>query len=265
MQNPRSSWRWLNGQSPGSVVIINKVCSTNNIILNNDFWNCLQRCCNFFFFFFLYECLGLLQGIQKHFQWNLSLAVSAVLYHRWGHLDLAKKHYEISLQLDPTASGTKENYGLLRRKLEQMQKKDVWSFFPAFCVCLCAWGLSLTWCGFVWPFKSLTCCLFYSGVFFSMKKRHAKRLQHQQYTLECLMWFLHWNCIFSDDSSVNSKIPRMKSFLIKKEKREKKLSAATYSRMKAAFGVWAMLYRDEHSYMSVMSKKWQTDSYNLYK
>ncbi|KAM5311528.1 protein O-mannosyl-transferase TMTC4 isoform 4-T4 [Glossophaga mutica] len=49
----------------------------------------------------------------------------AVLYHRWGHLDLAKKHYEISLQLDPTASGTKENYGLLRRKLEQVQKKDV--------------------------------------------------------------------------------------------------------------------------------------------
>uniref|UniRef100_A0A8C2PFS3 dolichyl-phosphate-mannose--protein mannosyltransferase n=1 Tax=Capra hircus TaxID=9925 RepID=A0A8C2PFS3_CAPHI len=49
----------------------------------------------------------------------------AVLYHRWGHLDLAKKHYEISLRLDPTASGTKENYGLLRRKLEQMQKKNV--------------------------------------------------------------------------------------------------------------------------------------------
>ncbi|XP_019519235.1 PREDICTED: transmembrane and TPR repeat-containing protein 4 isoform X2 [Hipposideros armiger] len=49
----------------------------------------------------------------------------AVLYHRWGHLDLAKKHYEISLQLDPTASGTRENYGLLRRKIEQMQKKDV--------------------------------------------------------------------------------------------------------------------------------------------
>ncbi|XP_043748413.1 protein O-mannosyl-transferase TMTC4 isoform X5 [Cervus elaphus] len=49
----------------------------------------------------------------------------AVLYHRWGHLDLAKKHYEISLRLDPTASGTRENYGLLRRKLEQMQKKNV--------------------------------------------------------------------------------------------------------------------------------------------
>ncbi|XP_065752053.1 protein O-mannosyl-transferase TMTC4 isoform X1 [Phocoena phocoena] len=49
----------------------------------------------------------------------------AVLYHRWGHLDLAKKHYEISLRLDPMASGTKENYGLLRRKLEQMQKKNI--------------------------------------------------------------------------------------------------------------------------------------------
>ncbi|XP_059935780.1 protein O-mannosyl-transferase TMTC4 isoform X1 [Mesoplodon densirostris] len=49
----------------------------------------------------------------------------AVLYHRWGHLDLAKKHYEISLRLDPMASGTKENYGLLRRKLEQVQKKNV--------------------------------------------------------------------------------------------------------------------------------------------
>ncbi|XP_059129146.1 protein O-mannosyl-transferase TMTC4 isoform X2 [Peromyscus eremicus] len=49
----------------------------------------------------------------------------AVLYHRWGHLDSAKKHYEISLQLDPVAAGTKENYRLLRRKLEQMQKKDV--------------------------------------------------------------------------------------------------------------------------------------------
>uniref|UniRef100_A0A8C5TRX0 dolichyl-phosphate-mannose--protein mannosyltransferase n=1 Tax=Malurus cyaneus samueli TaxID=2593467 RepID=A0A8C5TRX0_9PASS len=47
----------------------------------------------------------------------------AVLYHRWGNLDLAKKHYEVSLKLDPTAPGTKENYSLLRRKLEQLQKK----------------------------------------------------------------------------------------------------------------------------------------------
>uniref|UniRef100_A0A8C3J8T7 dolichyl-phosphate-mannose--protein mannosyltransferase n=2 Tax=Calidris pygmaea TaxID=425635 RepID=A0A8C3J8T7_9CHAR len=47
----------------------------------------------------------------------------AVLYHRWGNLDLAKKHYEVSLKLDPTAPGTKENYNLLRRKLEQLQKK----------------------------------------------------------------------------------------------------------------------------------------------
>lgn len=48
----------------------------------------------------------------------------AVLYHRWGHLHLAKKHYEISLRLDPTAAGTKENYSLLRRKLEQTPKND---------------------------------------------------------------------------------------------------------------------------------------------
>ncbi|XP_035412975.1 protein O-mannosyl-transferase TMTC4 isoform X3 [Cygnus atratus] len=48
----------------------------------------------------------------------------AVLYHRWGNLDLAKKHYEVSLKLDPMAPGTKENYNLLRRKLEQLQKKS---------------------------------------------------------------------------------------------------------------------------------------------
>ncbi|XP_066562869.1 protein O-mannosyl-transferase TMTC4 isoform X2 [Amia ocellicauda] len=47
----------------------------------------------------------------------------AVLYHRWGKLDLAKKHYELSLNLDPSAPGTKENYNMLRRKLEQLQKK----------------------------------------------------------------------------------------------------------------------------------------------
>ncbi|KAK1167860.1 protein O-mannosyl-transferase TMTC4-like isoform X1 [Acipenser oxyrinchus oxyrinchus] len=46
----------------------------------------------------------------------------AVLYHRWGKLDLAKKHYELSLKLDPMAPGTKENYNMLRRKLEQLQK-----------------------------------------------------------------------------------------------------------------------------------------------
>jgi Tfp pilus assembly protein PilF len=69
--------------------------------------------------------LGILQVSQKHFQLNSSPAISAVLYHRWGHLDSAKKHYEISLQLDPVAVGTKENYSLLRRKLEQTQKKDV--------------------------------------------------------------------------------------------------------------------------------------------
>ncbi|XP_015270592.1 PREDICTED: transmembrane and TPR repeat-containing protein 4 isoform X1 [Gekko japonicus] len=47
----------------------------------------------------------------------------AVLYHRWGNLDLAKKHYEVSLKLDPTAAGTRENYSLLKRKLDQLQKK----------------------------------------------------------------------------------------------------------------------------------------------
>ncbi|XP_053563785.1 protein O-mannosyl-transferase TMTC4 [Bombina bombina] len=47
----------------------------------------------------------------------------AVLYHRWGNLDLAKKHYEISMKLDPSATGTKENYSLLKRKLDQLQKR----------------------------------------------------------------------------------------------------------------------------------------------
>lgn len=37
MQNPRSNRRWLNGQSPENVVVINKVCGTDNIILNNNF------------------------------------------------------------------------------------------------------------------------------------------------------------------------------------------------------------------------------------
>ncbi|XP_051998288.1 protein O-mannosyl-transferase TMTC4-like isoform X3 [Xyrauchen texanus] len=46
----------------------------------------------------------------------------AVLYHRWGKLQLAKKHYELSLRLDPNAPGTKENYNMLKRKLEQQHK-----------------------------------------------------------------------------------------------------------------------------------------------
>lgn len=46
----------------------------------------------------------------------------AVLYHRWGKLDLAKKHYELSLKLDPNAPGTNENYNMLKRKLEQRQR-----------------------------------------------------------------------------------------------------------------------------------------------
>uniref|UniRef100_A0A8C6YHB5 dolichyl-phosphate-mannose--protein mannosyltransferase n=1 Tax=Naja naja TaxID=35670 RepID=A0A8C6YHB5_NAJNA len=47
----------------------------------------------------------------------------AVLYHRWGNFDLAKKHYEVSLKLDPTAAGTRENYSLLKKKLDQLQNK----------------------------------------------------------------------------------------------------------------------------------------------
>ncbi|KAK2850250.1 hypothetical protein Q7C36_009033 [Tachysurus vachellii] len=46
----------------------------------------------------------------------------AVLYHRWGKLDLAKRHYELALKLDPSAPGTKENYNMLKRKLEQQQR-----------------------------------------------------------------------------------------------------------------------------------------------
>lgn len=49
-------------------------------------------------------------------------AVAAVLYHRWGKLDLAKRHYELALKLDPGAPGTKENYSMLKRKVEQQQR-----------------------------------------------------------------------------------------------------------------------------------------------
>lgn len=45
----------------------------------------------------------------------------AVLYHRWGKLELAKRHYELSLKLDPEAPGTRENYNMLRRKLDQLK------------------------------------------------------------------------------------------------------------------------------------------------
>ncbi|XP_046903092.1 protein O-mannosyl-transferase TMTC4 isoform X2 [Hypomesus transpacificus] len=46
----------------------------------------------------------------------------AVLYHRWGRLDQAKRHYELSLNLDPNAPGTRDNYNMLRRKLDQQQR-----------------------------------------------------------------------------------------------------------------------------------------------
>ncbi|XP_029559520.1 protein O-mannosyl-transferase TMTC4 isoform X2 [Salmo trutta] len=46
----------------------------------------------------------------------------AVLYHRWGKLELAKKHYELSLKLDPEAPGTRDNYNMLRRKLDQLYR-----------------------------------------------------------------------------------------------------------------------------------------------
>ncbi|XP_063281375.1 protein O-mannosyl-transferase TMTC4 isoform X1 [Pelobates fuscus] len=48
----------------------------------------------------------------------------AVLYHRWGKLELAKKYYETSMKLDPSAPGTKENYNLLKRKLEQLKRRE---------------------------------------------------------------------------------------------------------------------------------------------
>ncbi|KAM9803164.1 protein O-mannosyl-transferase TMTC4 [Syngnathus typhle] len=46
----------------------------------------------------------------------------AVLYHRWGKLELAQKHYELSLKLDPKAPGTRDNYNMLRRKLDQRKR-----------------------------------------------------------------------------------------------------------------------------------------------
>ncbi|XP_061698022.1 protein O-mannosyl-transferase TMTC4 [Syngnathoides biaculeatus] len=47
----------------------------------------------------------------------------AVLYHRWGKLELAQKHYEVSLKLDPEAPGTRDNYNMLRRKLDQRKRR----------------------------------------------------------------------------------------------------------------------------------------------
>lgn len=51
---------------------------------------------------------------------------SAVLYHRWGKLELAKKHYELSLKLDPEAPGTRDNYNMLRRKMDQLKRHTPW-------------------------------------------------------------------------------------------------------------------------------------------
>lgn len=53
---------------------------------------------------------------------DFALCTSAVLYHRWGKLELAKKHYELSLKLDPKAPGTRDNYDMLRRKLDQRKQ-----------------------------------------------------------------------------------------------------------------------------------------------
>lgn len=52
----------------------------------------------------------------------LFFSPSAVLYHRWGKLELAKEHYELSLKLDPEAPGTRDNYNMLRRKLDQLKR-----------------------------------------------------------------------------------------------------------------------------------------------
>lgn len=134
--------------------------------------NCLQRFC----YISLCKWLGRQQVIQKPFQWNWSLAISAVLYHRWGHLDLAKKHYEISLRLDPTASGTKENYGLLRRKLEQMQKKNVWSLFlHVLSLCVCVHEADCPY--LVLAFNHVKSYMLFTSLFFFLwKQRPAKRL-----------------------------------------------------------------------------------------
>lgn len=56
----------------------------------------------------------------------LFFSPSAVLYHRWGKLELAKKHYELSLKLDPEAPGTRDNYNMLRRKLDQLKRSTPW-------------------------------------------------------------------------------------------------------------------------------------------
>lgn len=72
-------------------------------------------------------CSGVCQ-LKTEQDWSLCLSLnsilclsSAVLYHRWGKLELAKKHYELSLKLDPEAPGTRDNYNMLRRKLDQLK------------------------------------------------------------------------------------------------------------------------------------------------
>ncbi|XP_041055597.1 protein O-mannosyl-transferase TMTC4 isoform X1 [Carcharodon carcharias] len=46
----------------------------------------------------------------------------AVLYHRWGRLDLASERYKLALKLDPASPGIAENYSLLKKKFEQARK-----------------------------------------------------------------------------------------------------------------------------------------------
>lgn len=65
----------------------------------------------------------LCKWIEGH--WSVLFPL-AVLYHRWGKLELAEKHYELSLNLDPEAPGTRDNYNMLRRKMDQLKQLTPW-------------------------------------------------------------------------------------------------------------------------------------------
>lgn len=101
----------------------------------------------------VFQVIGKIARYSTILLMKFRIDVPAVLYHRWGNLDLAKKHYEVSLKLDPMAPGTKENYNLLRRKLEQLQKKgSAWCFFSG-CPCV-LFMTNVTWV--FWPCKGFS-------------------------------------------------------------------------------------------------------------
>ena len=173
VQNPGSNQEWLNGWSPRGMITINKVGSTNSIVLNNGFGKLLAE----FLLYFFVQVVGKTASYSEAFPMKLISCYFSCALSSLGPSRLGQKTLRDLSAAWPDSVGNEGKLWSSKKKAGTNAKEKRLIPFPSFFefVCVCVHEADCPY--LVLAFNHVKSYMLFTSLFFFLwKQRPAKRL-----------------------------------------------------------------------------------------